>query len=136
MGSKVSPRKLHYDVSMSKRTRKPLNLNAISDKKPQQSEELIGSVEKKQAPSEEERKYERKSLKQLIEVRSISLRQHFIEEEKQLQVMVKQQPEESMVNGLKLKKIVRCYTNVLSHMIKRKKTAGYRMKMQVHKSKS
>ncbi|OIT32669.1 hypothetical protein A4A49_37959 [Nicotiana attenuata] len=128
MGSKVSPRKLHYDVSMSKRTRKPLNLNAIN---PQQSEELIGSVESKQAPapSEEERKYERKSLKQLIEVRSISLRQHFIEEEKQLQVMVKQQPEESMVNGLKLKKIVTCYTKVLSH-------AGCRMKMQVHKSKS
>ncbi|KAM3326259.1 hypothetical protein P3S67_001385 [Capsicum chacoense] len=103
-----SPRKLHYDISMSKRTRKPLNVNAASD----------------------ERKYERKSLKQLmIEVGSISLRQHLKEdEEHQLQ-----QPQERSINGFKFKDIVR----LLCHVIKRKKKhAGYRIQLQLENSKA
>ncbi|KAK4364343.1 hypothetical protein RND71_015701 [Anisodus tanguticus] len=116
MGSEYRSRKFHYDVSKSRRTRKALNLNAVSH-------------------NGEERKYERKSLKELmIEARSISLRQHLIEDQdNQLQMLVDQQPQK---NGFKFKKILRRYIKVLCHMIKRKKYAGYRIQIHLQKSKS
>lgn len=114
------PRKHHYDISMSKRTRKtPLNIK----------EETVKSLEHPIHSTEKEEDDEKKSLKQLIEGRGTSLGHHFTEEEKQLQMVVKQ-PE----NGVNFKQMVSRYAKVLSHMIKlkRKKSAAYRLKMQVH----
>ncbi|PHU09117.1 hypothetical protein BC332_20977 [Capsicum chinense] len=116
----IFPRKLHYDISMSKRTRKKLvnaNVNVEQEEK--------GVISNK----EKEEDDDKRSLKQLIEGRGTSLGHHFTEEERQLQMVVK--PPE---NGMKFKQMVSRYAKVLSHMIKlkRKKPAGYRLKMQVH----
>ncbi|XP_015079019.1 uncharacterized protein LOC107022977 [Solanum pennellii] len=124
MGSECNfPRKLRYDISMSKRTRKTA-LNTKEDvvvESVEYHEELINLDEKK-------------SLKQLIEGRGTSLGHHFIEEEeeeeRQVQIVVKQAEN----NGVKFKEMVSRYAKVLRHMIKlkRKKPAGYILKMQVH----
>ncbi|CAN4077058.1 unnamed protein product [Withania somnifera] len=130
------PRKLRYDISMSKRTRKTvLNIKEEGIKSLQHPDEdqLINSdmnVEQQgKGVISNEDEDQRKSLKQLIEGRGTSLGHHFTEEERQLQMVVKQ-PE----NGVKFKQMVSRYAKVLSHMIKlkRKKPAGYRLKMQVH----
>ncbi|KAF3628249.1 hypothetical protein CQW23_19194 [Capsicum baccatum] len=134
----IFPRKLHYDISMSKRTRKstPLNIKEEAIKSLQHPEELVNAnvnVEQEEkgviSNKEKEEDDDKKSLKQLIEGRGTSLGHHFTEEERQLQMVVK--PPE---NGMKFKQMVSRYAKVLSHMIKlkRKKPAGYRLKMQVH----
>ncbi|XP_060180551.1 uncharacterized protein LOC132610255 [Lycium barbarum] len=146
MESECFPRKLRYDISMSKRTRKsPLIVKEEAVKSPQHPQELINSVENIEDVNEEreekaekgvisnndeeEEEDQKKSLKQLIEGRGTSLGHHFTEEERQLEMVVKQ-PE----NGLKFKQMVSRYAKFLGHMIKikRKKPAGYRLKMQVH----
>ncbi|XP_055822016.1 uncharacterized protein LOC129890496 [Solanum dulcamara] len=119
------PRKLRYDISMSKRTRKtPLNIKEEVVKQADVNVEQEGKAKKEE---EDEKK---KNLKQLIEGRGTSLGHHFTEEERQLQMVVKQPAE----NGVKFKQMVSRYAKVLSHMIKlkRKKPAGYGLKMQVH----
>ncbi|XP_009621275.1 uncharacterized protein LOC107780522 [Nicotiana tabacum] len=143
MESECFPRKLRYDISMSKRTRKsPVNIKEEAIKSPQHPQQLINSVESREdvnveekgvISNEEEEEDQKKSLKQLIEGRGTSLGHHFTEEEKQLQLVVKQ-PEGSLMNGLKFKQMVSRYTKVLSHMIKlkRKKPASFGLKMQVH----
>ncbi|MCD7470196.1 hypothetical protein HAX54_009878 [Datura stramonium] len=140
MESECFPRKLRYDISMSKRTRKtPLNIKEEAVKSLQHPQEFINNsaaenrkelhvnvkAEKGVLISNEE-EAQKKSLKQLIEGRGTSLGHHFTEEERQLQIMVVKQPENSLMNGLKLKQMVSHYTKVLSHMIKlkRKKPAG------------
>ncbi|KAF3964666.1 hypothetical protein CMV_011076 [Castanea mollissima] len=63
----------------------------------------------------------RKSLKQLIKSRN-SLSQHFTAEEKQLQIVPKQQKEEGVHDdGVKLKKMVSRYAKFLSRLIKVKR---------------
>ncbi|XP_009758859.1 uncharacterized protein [Nicotiana sylvestris] len=136
MESECFPRKLRYDISMSKRTRKsPVIIKEEAIKSPEHPQQLINSVENREdvISNEEEEEDKKKSLKQLIEGRGTSLGHHFTEEEKQLQLVVKQ-PEGSLMNGLKFKQMVSRYTKVLSHMIKlkRKKPAAYILKMQVH----
>ncbi|MCD7448131.1 hypothetical protein HAX54_038687 [Datura stramonium] len=105
MGSEICPRKLHYDVRMSKRTRRPLNyLNAISDERREDlgSDELhyddVSMSKRTIKPLmnylneiSDERKYERKSLQQLM-----------IEDDQENQL---QQPQEILINGFKFKKI-------------------------------
>lgn len=125
MGSGCNESKHHYDISMSKRTRRPSKVQdadqnsstgspgndapvkAVVDEGDESSPSIVGDAEEK---------YDRKkSLKQLIKSRS-SLGQHFTEEEKQLQLVTKQQQEG--VQGLKLKRMVSRYAKVLSHLIK------------------
>ncbi|KAK6786484.1 hypothetical protein RDI58_015009 [Solanum bulbocastanum] len=115
------PRKLRYDISMSKRTRKTVKEDVVVESVEYHDEELMNNSD------------EKKSLKQLIEGRGTSLGHHFTEEERQVQIVVKQ----TQNNGVKFKEMVSRYAKVLSHMIKlkRKKPAGYILKMQVHTNK-
>lgn len=113
MGSECNPTKPRFDITMSRRTRKPvLNLD-----------DPTSSVD------EVEEINDQKSLKQLMngdetskkkngdESKSRnSLGEHFTEEEKQLQLVKLQQQK-----GVKLKGMVNRYVKVLSHLIKVKR---------------
>ncbi|KAA8515738.1 hypothetical protein F0562_018651 [Nyssa sinensis] len=121
MGSEYNPSKPHYNISMSKRTRKPLNLGKEANGNPLEDcslekesfEKDIEGVEEKSGNEEgEEIISDHKSLKQLMingdgegsKGRS-SLGQHFTkEEEKQLQVVVKQH--EESLDGVKFKRMI------------------------------
>ena len=106
---------------MSKRTRRPSVQDA--DQNYSTTARDIAPVKRgESSPStvlagEAEESDRKMSLKQLIKSRS-SLGQHFTEEEKQLQLVTKQQQEG--VQGLKLKRMVIRYAKVLSHLIKAK----------------
>ncbi|KAK2988071.1 hypothetical protein RJ640_002012 [Escallonia rubra] len=154
MGSECNPSKPRYDITMSKRTRKPSSLgkeagwcplkSCFSDKESPQrgtNEEegksptrvdekgesadekgrpLTCVDEKKKTPETDEgRENDHKSLKQLIDGKRSSLGQHFTEEEKQLQVVVKQHAEG--IHGVKFKRMVSRYASVLSRLIKTKR---------------
>lgn len=108
MGSEGAPKtqKLHYNISMSRRTRKAQNLN---------NEEREGREENAQ---------EQKSLKQLIEGRS-TLAQHFREEEIKEQSLVVNVKAPDDDHGLK-RSMVRDYVKILSHMIKVKQESYIR----------
>ncbi|XP_028086117.1 histone H3.v1-like [Camellia sinensis] len=121
MGSEYNPSKPpHYDINLSKRTRKPLNLHMEADQSPEKTSsfspekenpkksdgvnEEEGEGEEKEEEEEEEEKSikdqndHHKSLKQLIKGRS-PLGQHFTEEkqqQQQLQMVVKQQHDEDL----------------------------------------
>jgi hypothetical protein len=116
MGSDCNPSKHHYDITMSKRTRRPIKVQDSSQistpSPPRKEKEVVDEGDDQSSHSEDN---DRKSLKQLINSRS-SLGQHFTAEEKQLQIVTKKQQEG--VQGLKLKKLVSRYAKVLSHMIK------------------
>ncbi|KAK8641635.1 hypothetical protein V6N13_011021 [Hibiscus sabdariffa] len=108
MGSESKP---HYDITLSKRTRKPLN-------NPQQP-----NPNGKESENED-----RKSLKQLINGdetggggSATSLGRHFSEEEQHLQLVKKNQP---CNNGVKLKGMMSRYAKVLSHLVKVKREPG------------
>lgn len=128
MGSECNclPQTPHYDIKMSKRTRKPLNLegeanqwatNSCSYEGKGTQEEEENEEDKRSKRSDEEQENDhKKSLKQLIEGRS-SLGKHFTEEEKQLQVVVKQHEEN--LDGLKLGKMARFLSSLIK--LKRKK---------------
>ncbi|KAG8363542.1 hypothetical protein BUALT_Bualt19G0033200 [Buddleja alternifolia] len=117
MGSQNKP---HYNISMSRRTRKqPLNLKI----EPQESSEE-DEKEKFIISSRLEKDFKKqKSLKQLIESRC-SLAQRFREEEqekqkqKQKDIVVREQDEDGFKGTVKWKRIVRNYTEVLTHLIK------------------
>ncbi|PSS10043.1 Protein phosphatase Slingshot 1 like [Actinidia chinensis var. chinensis] len=102
MGSECNPIKPHYDISLSKRTRKPLN-------PPKEAE-----FSEKESPRQCAKC---KSLKELIKERS-SLGQHF-KKEKQLQIVVKQHEEN--LEEVKFKQLVSRYTCFLSRLIKIKR---------------
>ncbi|KDP20373.1 hypothetical protein JCGZ_05256 [Jatropha curcas] len=124
MGSECNPSKHRYDITMSKRTRKPLKSNM-----PQAHADLRGEDNLLAKVDED-----RKSLKQLIngiannveETKEDSenrgrnsLGQHFSEEEKQLQLMRRQN--QQGLQAVKLKGIMGRYVKVLSHLIKVKR---------------
>lgn len=100
----TNTQKLHYNISMSRRTRKAQN--------PKNGDECT----KKERNFEEQ-----KSLKQLIEGRN-TLAQHFREEEKEQSLIVKPPDDD---HGLK-RSMVRDYVKVLSHMIKVKQESYIR----------
>lgn len=116
MGSEgeTKTRKAHYNMSMSRRTRKPQNLKI----------EPHESFEEKDDQSIISRSENQKSLKQLIEGRC-SLAQHFFREEEKQQSVVVRPPEDGS-EGVKLKRIVRNYAKVLSHLIKVKQESYIR----------
>ncbi|KAL8155255.1 hypothetical protein AgCh_000578 [Apium graveolens] len=88
MGSKCNLGKCHYDLTMSKRTRKPLNCEQVSDQY-----SLISCYSEKEVARNveaEDENCDHKSLKQLIKGRH-TLAQHFTEEElKQPKIVIKQ----------------------------------------------
>ncbi|GMI92005.1 hypothetical protein like AT2G31930 [Hibiscus trionum] len=112
MGSECNQSKPHYDITLSKRTRKPLN-------NPQQP-----NTNGKDSDNED-----RKSLKQLINgdetggatATSLPLGRHFSDEEQHLQLVKKNQP---FNNGVKLKGMMSRYAKVLSHLVKVKREPG------------
>ncbi|KAL6326985.1 hypothetical protein AAG906_012669 [Vitis piasezkii] len=120
--------KRHYDITMSRRTRKALNLEESKKEIPLKGDGHEGEKRNTTEKGGEHDNDHKKSLKQLIHgdgnVKVIlgeenkcrsSLGQHFTED-KQLQLVVKQQ-EEVMV-GVKPKGSVSHYIKVLSHLIK------------------
>ncbi|KAJ9158672.1 hypothetical protein P3X46_024236 [Hevea brasiliensis] len=136
MGSECNPTSKHrYDITMSKRTRKPFNLPEAKV-----NDHTRSSQEKDQAGDSSQRR----SLKQLMingniniegtnnkgnpsdesksKLRS-SLGQHFSDEEKQqLQLVTKQKQE--IMQGAKLKGMMGRYVKVLSHLIKAKRESS------------
>lgn len=123
-----NPNKSSYDITMSKRTRKPLNLQAEADLVPPKASSSEKEISTKAIKKEEEEsssegeESDHKSLEQLIKIRS-PLGQHFTEE-KQLPLVVKHQ--EEGLNGLKFKGLVSRYTRVLSRLIKIKRDSHLR----------
>lgn len=122
MESCCNESKHHYDISMSKRTRRPSKVQDADQNSTTASDTDAPVKGGESSPStvlvgEAEESDRKKSLKQLIKSRS-SLGQHFTEEEKQLQLVTKQQQEG--VQGLKLKRMVIRYAKVLSHLMKAK----------------
>ncbi|CAK8532168.1 unnamed protein product [Lathyrus sativus] len=127
-----SAAKRHYDITMSRRTRKqnekPISKDVSTTKDVVSHETTL-----------HENNNDHKSLKQLIggeakETRMKSssssdegdnskgrnsLGEHFSEEEKQLQLVRMQQKDN--IQGLKFKKLVRRYAKVLGHLIKAKR---------------
>lgn len=151
MGSQCDPSKRHYDITMSKRTRKPIsdhlqeaNINnnnnhtkwdiplktiasLFDQSSPKKGDHHGGQV----AAEELEESDHRKSLKQLIHGdesaaggRS-SLSHHFTEEEKQQQQLqlVKSTNQQGHNNngGVKFKGMMSRYAKVLSHLVKVKR---------------
>lgn len=121
MGSEGgNPNKPRYDITMSKRTRKPLNLQTEADLILPKAASLENEILTKAIKKEEEKsssegeESDHKSLQQLIKTRS-PLGQHFTEE-KQLPLVVKHQEER-----LKFKGLVSQYARVLSRLIKIKR---------------
>lgn len=121
----TEPRKPHYNISMSRRTRKPQNLFSMEKQKryeEREKNELMRMGENQ------------KSLKQLIEGR-ISLEQHFREEEaekekeKEKSVVVRP-PDGDGDQRLRLKRptttVMRNYAQILSHLIKVKQESYIR----------
>ncbi|KAF5445819.1 hypothetical protein F2P56_031506 [Juglans regia] len=129
MGSDSNPSKRHYDITMSKRTRRPSKLQDVNQdcsiidsprndtSTPWKAVVNEGGESSPSRPDEAGEDDRKKSLKQLINSRN-SLGQHFTQE-KQLQLVTKQQDEG--FQGLKLKRMVSRYAKVLSHLIKVKR---------------
>ncbi|XP_054814215.1 uncharacterized protein LOC129314808 [Prosopis cineraria] len=134
----LSPATKHrYDITMSRRTRKQTSSekprsDAIADSK-NRDNGIVVSLENLLQVKDGEEISDHKSLKQLIRGDSEtnhnnnnnnkgrnSLGQHFHEEEKNLQVVRKNQ-NDSVQEGLKFKKLVRRYAKVLGHMMKAKR---------------
>ncbi|KAL6981577.1 hypothetical protein U1Q18_023203 [Sarracenia purpurea var. burkii] len=122
MGSQSNPSKPHYDINMSKRTRKTLNLGKEADQSyrkvpsPEKESPTNGVNEEEKSSTEgEESDHQKMSLKQLIKGKRSSLGQHFTEE-KQLPLVVK--PREEGLDGVKFKKLVSRYAGVLGRLIK------------------
>lgn len=128
MGSEgeTESRKPHYDISMSRRTRKPQNLKQKSFEERENEELMMG-------------RENQKSLKQLIQGRC-SLEQHFREEEAEEKEKEKEEEEEEKQQSvvvrppdldgdgrLRLKKtMIKNYAQIMSRMIKVKQESYVR----------
>ncbi|KAF5952670.1 hypothetical protein HYC85_010614 [Camellia sinensis] len=124
MGSEYNPSKPpHYDINLSKRTRKPLNLHMEADQSPEKTSSFSPEKEnpkKSDSVNEEEEKEKKKKKKKRRR------RKHFTEEkqqqQQQLQMVVKQQHDEDLDgSSMKCKRLVSHYARVLSRLIKVKR---------------
>lgn len=135
--------KRHYDITMSRRTRKQqIQVQQINNEKPISKCDTNTTTTTKDVSNEtnnhlipnnkvvkESDENDHKSLKQLIVGdekdggskgrNSSSLGEHFTEEEKQLQLVRMQQKDN--IQGLKFKKLVSRYAKVLGHLMKAKR---------------
>ncbi|KAL5098451.1 hypothetical protein RYX36_002778 [Vicia faba] len=137
-----SSAKRHYDITMSRRTRKqnekPISKDVSTTKDVASLETTLREMKEGNENSNINNNNDHKSLKQLIvgEEKETttkcsssdegdnskgrnSLGEHFSEEEKQLQLVRMQQKDN--LQGLKFKKLVRRYAKVLGHLIKAKR---------------
>lgn len=137
-----SQMKRHYDITMSRRTRKQSFPVLQANEKPQPPFSVVDttkdvSLETSLPEVKEGENNDHISLKQLIvgdEKDAIvkcssddegagkgrnSLGEHFTEEEKHLQLVRMQQKDN--IQGLKFKKLVRRYAKVLGHLMKAKR---------------
>ncbi|CAL5184783.1 unnamed protein product [Lathyrus oleraceus] len=132
-----SAAKRHYDITMSRRTRKQ-NEKPISKDVSTTKDVVSHEAKEGNENNNNNNNNDHKSLKQLIggeeketTMKSSSsdegdnskgrnsLGEHFSEEEKQLQLVRMQQKDN--LQGLKFKKLVRRYAKVLGHLIKAKR---------------
>lgn len=141
MGSESNGGKFRYDLSMSKRTRKPLNRekednqcalkSSFSDKEiPQKGENDEKEDEHCFKVVDEGEESDHKSLKQLIEGRS-TLGQHFTTEEMKQPMLVHKHDEKKLqlvvthheegLDGVRFKEMVSRCAKVLSRLIKKKR---------------
>ncbi|XP_043692099.1 uncharacterized protein LOC122642632 [Telopea speciosissima] len=157
MGSECSQSKRHYDISMSKRTRKPIKLEDTDDPKdtsrsspkgvdekedgtnPRSLKEPMKPVEggdeqRMEMGSPQSENHSTGSSEDVSDHKSLKLKElminvegdekngnnslghHFIEEEKQLQLVTKQKGDRP--EGFKMRGIVSRYVKVLSHLIR------------------
>ncbi|XP_004488581.1 uncharacterized protein [Cicer arietinum] len=139
MEFQTSSVKRHYDITMSRRTRKqPIpNEKQISKSETTKEVSFEKTTHNHEVKENENNNNDHKSLKQLIvgeekETKILcnhhdegeskgrnSLGEHFTEEEKQLKLVRMQQKDN--IQGLKFKKLVRRYAKVLGHMMKAKR---------------
>lgn len=129
MGSEWKPSKFHYDIGMSKRTRRASDFKK-DDTKQVTSSSGFDEEGEGEGEDEAQENESRKSLKQFIQGRS--LYQHFSEEEEeekekekeenQLQLVKQKDIQQQGFNGrLKFKSLVSRYGKVLSQLIKIKR---------------
>ncbi|KAL2514100.1 uncharacterized protein Fot_28071 [Forsythia ovata] len=105
--------KPHYNITMSRRTRRPVNLKIEPcESTCFEEKECFGEEENVYGGLKNDDDQQQKSLKQLIEGRC-SLAQHFEEEHKQKDIVITRKE-----NGLKFKKIVKHCAGVFSNLIK------------------
>ncbi|XP_018438072.1 uncharacterized protein LOC108810467 [Raphanus sativus] len=142
MGSEViNPIKPRFDLSMSRRTRKPWSSSLVNEMQ-HQVLSTQSSQQEKESEQDEDREIDRKSLNNLMRseqesngeanaTNKNSLGQHFGEDEgikQTMQVVVKKQGGE---NGVKFKGMMGRYVKVLSGLMKAKrdrKTSALRFK--------
>ncbi|KAF8045344.1 hypothetical protein N665_5147s0002 [Sinapis alba] len=145
MGSEViNPIKPRFDLSMSRRTRKPWSSSLVNNEMQHQVLSTQSSQQQeKELEQDEDREIDRKSLNNLMrseqesngeanDNNKNSLGQHFGEDDEgikqKMQVVVKKQGGE---NGVKFKGMVGRYVKVLSGLMKAKrdrKTSALRFK--------
>ncbi|XP_061363945.1 uncharacterized protein LOC133307452 [Gastrolobium bilobum] len=133
MEVKTPAMKRHFDITMSRRTRKQ-SIPMQANEKPISVCDTTKNVSQEtNLPEMKEDGNDHKSLKQLIigdenDAMKCSdegskgrkeLGEHFTEEEKHLQLVRMQQKEN--LQGLKFKKLVRRYAKVLGHLMKAKR---------------
>ncbi|KAI3511155.1 hypothetical protein L1887_18299 [Cichorium endivia] len=125
MGNESKPNKPHYDITLSRRTRKP------------QSRARFGEKVSALNDNDEDKEVEKEKGKKFIDIISekeedpeyrSSLGEHFTEEDNQLQLVVKQH--EKGDDGASLKKMVSRCAKMWGHMIKIK--GGSRKKRVLH----
>ncbi|CAF2096277.1 uncharacterized protein LOC103867673 [Brassica rapa] len=142
MGSEVvNPIKPRFDLSMSRRTRKPWSSSLVNEMQ-HQVLSTQSSQQEKELEQDEDREIDRKSLNNLMRSEQESngeanvsnknsLGQHFGDDEaikQTMQVVVKKQGGE---NGVKFKGMMSRYVKVLSGLMKAKrdrKTSALRFK--------
>ncbi|KAF2605331.1 hypothetical protein F2Q70_00025303 [Brassica cretica] len=142
MGSEVvNPIKPRFDLSMSRRTRKPWSSSLVNEMQ-HQVLSTQSSQQEKELEQDEDREIDRKSLNNLMRSEQESngeanvsnknsLGQHFGDDEaikQTMQVVVKKQGGE---NGVKFKGMMSRYVKVLSGLMKTKrdrKTSALRFK--------
>ncbi|KAL3624577.1 hypothetical protein CASFOL_031245 [Castilleja foliolosa] len=118
MGSqgKTTMAKPHYNISMSKRTRKSQILKIEPRDSFKENKNNTRNIQEEKIDS-----------RQIIEEQKCSLAQYFKEEEEgnENRVEIKQSSDEDGFRGVKLKKIARNYAKLLSHLINKVNQGSY-----------
>ncbi|KAL7126059.1 hypothetical protein ABFS83_14G159900 [Erythranthe nasuta] len=131
MGSREGKMKAHYNISMSRRTRKPVNSVKVEPRQDQEDEEG-GSFDERENNGDRSfrernddgiEELHKRSLKQLSDGRRCTLAQYFREEENMLLISREysvEEEEDELIDGvIKLKRMVRdCARVFLNRLIK------------------
>ncbi|KAL7083518.1 hypothetical protein ACP275_14G168300 [Erythranthe tilingii] len=132
MGSREGKMKAHYNISMSRRTRKPANYMKVEPRQDQEEDEEASFDERENNGDRSSRErnndddieeLQKRSLKQLTDGRRCTLAQYFREEENMLlfsrEYSVEEEDDELIDGVIKLKRMVRdCARVFLDRLIK------------------